>query len=150
MTGGDPQITDSIELEENTLYRSCIRAENPKTDQHSNSFCVTFLTGSIMVAEDKNDLSRICIQREANWFEPLEQIPAILNNGLWEYNTLTNGDILAGYQGEFTSTCKKIGKEYKWDLKVSFYILKGYILCHAHANGIFFAKLSFNFNPVKS
>ena len=120
MTGGEIDIKDSIELEESTVYRSCIRAENPKTDQNSNSFCVTLVTGSIVEAEDKNDMNRICIQREANWFEPLEQISAILNNGLWEYYTLPNRDILAGYQGEFTSTCKKIGKEYNWDLKVRF------------------------------
>ena len=37
---------------------------------------------------------------------------------MWQYNPLPNGDILADYNPELTSTCKKIGTEYKWDLKV--------------------------------
>ena len=56
----------------NIVYRACIRAENSQTNQHSSSFCVTYKTGE--KSKDKNDQNRICIQREANWFEPLEHV----------------------------------------------------------------------------
>ena len=31
---------------------------------------------------------------------------------------MPNGDVLADYTSELTTACKKIGKEYQWDLKV--------------------------------
>ena len=74
--GDNDFVEDSIELDDRTTYRSCIRAENPQTEQSSNSFCITFVTGSIEEAPNKDESSRICIQREENWFQPLEQIAA--------------------------------------------------------------------------
>ena len=117
LIGDTDFIEDHIELDNNMTYRACIRAENPQTEQSSNSYCVTFVTGSIIYAKRKKDINRICIEREANWFEPLDQIPAILNNGQWKYQTLPTGEIMPGYDDEYISTCKKIGKAHNWDLK---------------------------------
>ena len=46
--GDNDFVEDSIDLDDTTTYRSCIRAENPQTEQSSNSFCITFVTGSIV------------------------------------------------------------------------------------------------------
>jgi hypothetical protein len=99
-------------------YRSCIRAENPGTAQSSNPYCVTFVTGSIIYDVDDSDKNQICIQRDKKWYEPLKQIPQILNNGLWQYEELPTGEIIPAYKPEQISTCKKIGNAHKWDLKV--------------------------------
>ena len=67
-------------------------------------------------APNRNEASRICIQREENWFQPLDQIDAILNNGQWNYEELPTGAIMPGYNVEKQSKCKKIGGDHDWNL----------------------------------